>query len=155
MTKAAPAAPIGDACRRTEPRVPINRPSTVRSDDATPRDVLVENLSCDGFSFSHNMPLEPGAIVSIGLSGAGRTLARVTWRDGNLHGCAFVQPLSDAQLEAAFGTDDGRVAALALPKMDDAPSAVLSSRSRGLLIAGLGAASWVVIVGLTHLLRAI
>jgi hypothetical protein len=89
-------------CRREDTRVTVNRPSTIRTSDTRPRDVTVEDLSQAGFSFSSSSPVPAGTIIHVGLAGAGRTCAEVTWRQGDRYGCRFRSPLSAAQRQEAF-----------------------------------------------------
>lgn len=89
-------------CRREQARAEVARPSTVRAGNALPRDVTVEDLSQAGFSFTSCAPIPVGTSIRIGLAGAGRACAQVTWHKGKRHGCRFYPPLTAAQVDAAF-----------------------------------------------------
>lgn len=89
-------------CRRKGARAVVAQPSTVRTPDATPRDVTVEDLSHAGFAFTSTSAIPTGTILHVGLAGAGRASARVAWSDGDRHGCVFQPSLAPAQIQAAF-----------------------------------------------------
>jgi hypothetical protein len=89
-------------CRREDARATVARASTVRASNEQPYDVTVGDLSRTGFSFTSSDPVPIGAIIHIGLAGAGRAAAQVTWRAGDRYGCRFQSKLSTMQLNAAF-----------------------------------------------------
>jgi hypothetical protein len=100
------------SCRRTRPRAAIARASTLRTTDAEPLDVMVEDLSASGFCFSSMISVAAGTRVRVGLAGGGRAEAEVTWHDGKRHGCTFTPPLTPAQSSAAFTHAPGGTATL-------------------------------------------
>lgn len=88
--------------RRKPSRAAIARASTVRAADARAIDVRVEDLSEGGFRFSSASVLPVGALIRVGLAGAGQATARIAWRDGEAHGCAFQPLLTNDQIQSAF-----------------------------------------------------
>lgn len=88
--------------RRKPSRAAIARASTVRAADARAIDVRVEDLSEGGFRFSSASVLPVGAHIRVGLAGAGQATARIAWRDGEAHGCAFQPLLTNDQIQSAF-----------------------------------------------------
>ena len=89
-------------CRREDARATIARASTLRIFNAEPYDVMVGDLSRTGFSFTSTNPVPIGRTIYVGLAGAGRAAAEVTWRKGDKYGCRFQPRLSAMQLNAAF-----------------------------------------------------
>ncbi|RYF23593.1 MAG: hypothetical protein EOO77_01795 [Oxalobacteraceae bacterium] len=89
-------------CRRSQVRSVVEKPSTVRTSGINPFDVTVENLSATGFCFFSNVRFPVKTSISVGLAGAGRADAKITWRKGHLHGCVFYLNLTSHQIEAAF-----------------------------------------------------
>ncbi len=80
----------------------ILRDSTLRYGDNTPVDVRVTNLSTTGFSVEAVLDLQIGAIVGLGLGGAGTASARIIRRTNSTYGAQFLQPLSPDRVDAAF-----------------------------------------------------
>lgn len=103
--------PPAETCRRAGTRAAVARPSTLRAGEV-PLDVTVEDLSRTGFCFSSAVAIPEGTAVRVGLAGAGRAAAEVTWRRGERHGCVFRPALARAQVDAAFG--DATVTSLVL-----------------------------------------
>ncbi|MFS0735482.1 PilZ domain-containing protein [Sphingomonas sp. 1P06PA] len=114
MTLAARMFPDVDADRRGKERRRIDAVSTARAQAAGPCDVVVNDLSCDGFA----MVCPPGTEIegdfTIGLPGAGRFRASVVRRDGARYGCRFAQPLSPQAMATAFASDP--VVTLGIPR---------------------------------------
>jgi hypothetical protein len=138
-------------CRREEARATVDRPSTIRTFDAFPHDVIVEDLSQTGFSFTSSSTVPTGAIVHVGLAGAGRAAAEVTWRSGDRHGCRFRPPLGAAQLSAAFSQPiEASITSLAPMAFRVSPSSLESRRGlplylRFVVISGTGMLGWGII----------
>ncbi len=80
----------------------VNRETTVRGMDGRPFDAVVENFSRTGFLFKADVELPEGTLIWIGMSGAGAREARVVWREGQRHGCEFLMPLGQRDLQHAF-----------------------------------------------------
>ena len=85
-------------------RITIDKPSTVRADDLSPRDVVVEDLSSSGFRFRSDDGLRVGSTIFVGLAGGGMAQARVVRVNDDQHGCEFERPLTGAQLQSAFNS---------------------------------------------------
>jgi hypothetical protein len=82
--------PLGD--RRGAQRWRL-RFATV-GDSAEGSEVIeVHDLSERGLRMETRLELEVGETISIDLPGAGRSEARVVWRDGSSCGCEFLRPL--------------------------------------------------------------
>ncbi|WP_176592680.1 PilZ domain-containing protein [Sphingobium sp. EM0848] len=140
-------------------RHPLNRASTLRSDDGKPVDVLLENMSLTGFKISTSADLAIGEAVIIGLAGVGVRSARVVWSENGQAGCAFDQPLTALELEetekaqtvitGAFRSeagDDGAVPDMLFAGMATPVSPRLRSRYRLALIMFATVASWGVFI---------
>lgn len=67
-----------------------------------PVDVRVTDLSTTGFSVEVALDLEIGAIVGLGLGGAGTATARIIRRANSTYGAQFLQPLAPERVDAAF-----------------------------------------------------
>lgn len=80
----------------------ILRESTLRHGDDTPVDVRVTDLSTTGFSVDAALDLEIGAVVGLGLGGAGTASARIIRRANSIYGAQFLQPLAPDRVDAAF-----------------------------------------------------
>jgi hypothetical protein len=118
------------SCRRTRPRAAIARPSTLRTIDAEPVDVTVEDLSASGFCFSNVISIPAGTHVRIGLAGGGRADAEITWQKGTRHGCVFTPPLTPAQSETAFTHELGGPAIITVLANTDASAQLASEMGR-------------------------
>lgn len=94
--------PGGMEDRRDGNREAVGRPSTLRKEDSIAQDVAIEDLSISGFSFRSPLSFPVGTLVQVGLSSAGVAKARVVRSDGHIHGCAFLQPLTQGQFEEAL-----------------------------------------------------
>ncbi len=90
-------------CRRGDARAVVGHPSTLRVAGRAPAEILVEDLSGSGFLFSSGDHVAVGAQVRVGLVGAGTATATIVRRDGDRHGAAFLDALTAAQLDQAFG----------------------------------------------------
>ncbi|MGU3390529.1 PilZ domain-containing protein [Sphingomonas sp. M1A8_2b] len=78
------------------------RNSTLRHGENTPIDVQVTDLSATGFSVDAPMDLAVGAIVRLGLGGAGTAPAQIVRRTNSTYGAEFLEPLSPEKVAAAF-----------------------------------------------------
>jgi hypothetical protein len=58
--------------------------------------IEVHDLSDRGLRMETRLDLEVGETIAIDLPAAGRTEARIVWRDGNACGCEFTRPLDRA-----------------------------------------------------------
>lgn len=103
---------LGEIDSRGAVRFTVDAESTVRGVDGLTVDVVVDNLSRTGFLFTADAEIAPGALVALGLSGAGAREARVVWRDGSRHGCEFLMPLPQSAMAKAFKGRDAIVADL-------------------------------------------
>lgn len=103
---------VGEYDRRGAVRYTADAVSTLRGPDAAPMDIIVEDFSISGFSFSSDMPVPVDTLVSVGLSGAGSRDARILWCQGTRHGCQFLEPLSDAEVGLAFKGQEAVIAEL-------------------------------------------
>jgi hypothetical protein len=93
---------LGEVDARGAVRFTVDSESTVRGMNGEPVDVAVENFSRTGFLFSGDADLPLGTLLSVGLSGAGTREASVVWRDGARHGCVFLVPIAQRDIEKAF-----------------------------------------------------
>lgn len=93
---------LGEIDQRGAVRFYVAGETRLRGGDGGPVDVQIENLSRTGFLFLSSLEYAVGTLVTIGLSGAGLREARVVWRDGDRHGCEFLVPLPEAQMELAY-----------------------------------------------------
>jgi hypothetical protein len=139
--------------RRHETRAAIDQPSTLRDDRGVPRDVTVEDLSQTGFRYQSVERLAVGSLVRLGLSGAGAVTARIVWQDGDDHGCAFIEALTAAQVNAAFTAQQ----VVRVPNESDAgrDAATTGKWPRAVRMAifiGGGAGAWMAAVALVKAL---
>jgi hypothetical protein len=111
---------LGQVDRRGAIRFDVATESTLRGVDGRPLDVMVEDFSATGFRFAAKVALPVDTLISLGLSGAGARLASIVWRDGEQHGCMFLEPLTPGEMTRAFQSGEARVADIA---------AALSARS--------------------------
>jgi hypothetical protein len=134
-------------------RAEIGQSSTLRA-DGVPHSIVVEDLSSSGFRFSARAHLAPQTIVRLGLSGAGIAEARVVRRQGDVHGCAFLRPLTRNQLQSAFTAGD--VVAGAFVRYDHQAAVESEERwpaaARLAILFGGGALAWLGVIGLIGLL---
>ncbi|RYF02911.1 MAG: pilus assembly protein PilZ [Oxalobacteraceae bacterium] len=95
------AATLSNAGRATH-RIPTARPATLRDAQRQPIDILIENLSADGFGMSTTTSLSRGERVSLQLAGIDPREARVVRRLGLSYGCEFLVPLDMRELATAL-----------------------------------------------------
>lgn len=84
---------------RSFKRHAMNRVSTLRGDDGTPIDVMLEDVSASGCRISGSPALVPHEAVMIGLAGLGARPARIVWSQDGRAGCRFDIALSAAEFE--------------------------------------------------------
>lgn len=89
--------------RRRAERAHAHVTAGLRKLGVTGRPVTVHDLSTHGFCAEVDPPLPPGTFVWLRFAGANGLNARVVWRDGALHGCEFLAPISDAMQAAVLG----------------------------------------------------
>ncbi|MEH3047523.1 PilZ domain-containing protein [Sphingomonas adhaesiva] len=79
---------------------------TLRGPAHTPHDVLVSELSANGFRVPVTGALSVGARITLGLNGVGARAARIVRRAGeDQYGCEFVSPLTPGELAAALNAE--------------------------------------------------
>lgn len=88
----------GEASRRSE-RLSVRMTASLREQSFSKFDVLVSDLSMDGFRCETHYRLQPDAIVWLTIPGFAPLESRVVWANRNSYGCAFTQPLHVAVLE--------------------------------------------------------
>ncbi|MCD2324613.1 PilZ domain-containing protein [Sphingomonas sp. IC-56] len=93
---------LGEIDQRGAVRFYVAGETRLRGGDGRPVDVQIENLSRTGFLFLSQLGYPVGTLVTIGLSGAGLREARVVWREEERHGCEFLVPLPESQMELAY-----------------------------------------------------
>ena len=64
-------------------------------------DVLIRNLSATGILLETEASLRVGQTIAVDLPETGRVATKILWTSGQLLGCAFEHPLSDAAVSAA------------------------------------------------------
>lgn len=87
-----------DAPRRAE-RVSVRMQASLREQSFSKFDVLVSDLSTDGFRCETHYRVAPNAIVWLTIPGLAPLESRVVWSNGKAYGCAFTQPLHVAVME--------------------------------------------------------
>lgn len=87
-----------EAPRRAE-RISVRMQASLREPSFTKFDVLVGDLSTDGFRCETHYRIAPGTIVWLTIPGLSALESRVVWANGNAYGCAFTQPLHVAVME--------------------------------------------------------
>ncbi|WP_184086133.1 PilZ domain-containing protein [Sphingomonas xinjiangensis] len=93
---------LGEIDQRGAVRFYVAGEARLRGGDGGPVDVQIENLSRTGFLFLSPLEYPVGTLVTIGLSGAGLREARVVRSEGERHGCEFLEPLAETQMERAY-----------------------------------------------------
>lgn len=139
---------------RTEDRVPVARPSTLRGPNGDPGDVLIEDLSTTGCRLATATDHAIGDEVMIGLAGVGIRQAQVVWAEEGHIGCAFDEPLSLNDIQKtrfAETVAEGRFGNLPTAAEEDAEDGAqgsdFSPRMRLAIIGSLAVASWLAIGG--------
>lgn len=94
---------------------------TLRGPAHTPHDVLVSELSANGFRVPATGALSVGSRITLGLNGVGARAARIVRLAGeDQYGCEFISPLTPAELAAALHSEPAELirfpqAAMAIP----------------------------------------
>lgn len=88
---------------RGSERRQVELDGTLRGPAHTPHDVLVSELSANGFRVPATGALAVGARITLGLSGVGARAARIVrMASDDQYGCEFVSPLTPAELAMAL-----------------------------------------------------
>lgn len=150
-------------------RVAVDRVGTLRDTERTPVDIMVDNLSTTGCMFLLDRELPLGALVSIGIPGVGVRYARISRVEHPQYGCAFLSPVSDADIAAALSVDTviaGAFPQMPVPAMPMAASPLrriaeepsfepkLPLRTRVAMMVGISAVLWTaIVVGVLAIVR--
>jgi hypothetical protein len=145
-------------------RVALDRAGTLRDHAQAPLDVRVDNLSTSGCLLTLDRTLPVGALVSIGIAGVGVRQARVSRVDAPHHACAFLQPVSAADVATALSAETLVAGAFpAAPSIVPVRAVLVETETlpaprdgeyrlplvaRVAVIGGASAALWVTIVGM-------
>jgi hypothetical protein len=106
--------PRGNERRQTKRR-PAFATCGLRGPDGIASSVTLWNISEGGFGAQCTASVRDGDQVTFRLGRAGHAKARVIWRNGQVVGCAFLRPVSPAEVALALAT-----ASPALPDEDKA-----------------------------------
>jgi hypothetical protein len=87
-----------EAPRRAE-RIAVRMEASLRQPSFSKFDVLVSDLSTDGFKCETHYRVSPNATVWLTIPGLAPLESRVVWANGNAYGCSFTQPLHVAVME--------------------------------------------------------
>lgn len=143
----------GDVDRRSATRGVVIRQSTLRDEAGEAIDVVVSDLSCNGFSMKAPGELRVGSLISIGLAGSGKAAAYIIRSSGHSYGCGFLVPLSAKALLTAFN-DDRSV--YRLKRTSTPEHSPLSERVdrwprpiRVALIVGTATVLWILVMGIS------
>lgn len=85
--------------KRREPRYDVVVDASFRNGRGSAKRVRLANLSAGGCRFSTARRMGADAYLTLTLGSLDFIDARVAWRDGNVHGIRFLQPLHQAVLE--------------------------------------------------------
>lgn len=83
-----------DLERRGAERHPMRMQVLASARDET-SNAMLHDLSRTGMRLETSVPLAPGDEFSVELTADQSVVARVVWREGNVSGCEFLQPLSE------------------------------------------------------------
>lgn len=140
-----------DIDRRRSHRRSIGRATTLRDPAHQPVDVLVRNLSADGFAVDTDHFIDINDTISIGLIGIGSATARVVRRTSAGYGCAWLRPLGEEELRRAFSettvTDGTFPSFLLRADSGSDPDDRFRRPVRGIVLAGSALACWAAIAG--------
>lgn len=84
--------------KRREPRYDVRVDASFRNGSGSSMRIRLSNLSARGCRFSTGKRMGPGAFLTLTMGSLDFIDAQVTWRDGNVHGIRFLQPLHPAVL---------------------------------------------------------
>ncbi len=139
---------------RWEERHAVDLTATLRDLVGSPVDIVVEDVSRRGFCIAEVPELSVGAVIRIGIQGAGRRQARVVWQSHGNQGLEFLQPLSEAELEAVLAApkfEATKLHAIAPTQEAGSPHTKLSFRTRTSIIVGTSLVLWFAILALLAL----
>lgn len=141
---------------RAAPRVPTERPVTLRTEREEPIDALIEDLSLSGFGMSTLADLPIGSIVGLSIGGALRRRVKIVRRAGLAYGCEFLTPLSDLEVGSALRAGDVVAANFVEERAAEAMSRPagrkLSYLAKLYILVGMLAALWAILIyGVLHL----
>lgn len=139
---------VDDHASQRAHRKTIGRTSTLRVSHE-PHDVRVENLSSTGCLLTSGMRLPIGTKIRLGLAGSGVVEGEIVREEGGQYGCRFSDTLTQAQIQASFGTDALVVGPFAAAMDVDDRIAVDAEKwprpFRGAILIGLGLLSWLAV----------
>ena len=84
--------------KRREPRYDVIVPASFRNGSGSRKRIRLSNLSAGGCRFASGKRMGPGAFLTLTMGSLDFIDARVTWRNGDVHGIHFLQPLHPAVL---------------------------------------------------------
>lgn len=87
---------------RSEPRVPLGRSGTLRSENRSQLVIRIADLTRDGCRIETDETLLPDEQITIGIAGVGSVEARVVRRSATGYGCVFMTSLPRGRVSAAF-----------------------------------------------------
>lgn len=124
--------------------------------DAEPIVVMTTDLSTTGFSIPAVLKVAPAEVLVIRLNGLSARTAKVIHADNHHIGCAFLTPLTDAELLTALDSPTPLPVSLDAPPADEPafpePHVQPWPRwARGWLALGLAGISWAAVIALLRL----
>ena len=103
MALAAKLGPLADADGRQVERNRLRLDASLgQADASTAIDVVLHDLSVQGFLAQTDAALPIGSKVWLDLAGVGRLAARIRWRGSSTLGCEFERAISPEALAAAI-----------------------------------------------------
>lgn len=144
---------------RSSERFQAGLNATLRDQVTRPHDVIIEDLSLTGFRLSSGPVMTLASEASIGFAGIGVHQARVTRQEGDVYGCEFVTPITQAMLTRALTA--GPMAPIAFPTasepslLDHVPEPYVepySGRTKMAVAVVAAATGWTVAAGLYFVL---
>ena len=85
--------------RRGAPRYALRLPATAADAEAD-FDVCIRSIAVGGLAFETDAELATGSRAMVDLPDRGATGVRVIWRNGQLYGCAFDEPIPASVVSA-------------------------------------------------------
>jgi hypothetical protein len=119
---------------RKSERYDVDNETVLHTYHAPPSEILIKDLSTDGFRFSARLDLPVGSEVGVTLHDGIRR-AKIVWQAKGTFGCTFVVPLSEDELRKA----------IMLGYEPEKKSTPLSLRSRVTIIIMLALAAWTIV----------
>lgn len=89
---------VFEAPRRAA-RVAVRMEASLREPSCSKFDVLVSDLSTDGFRCETHYRVALNSIVWLSIPGLAPLESRVVWANGSAYGCAFTHPLHVAVMD--------------------------------------------------------